>query len=613
MACLAIPPVTVLYEGDSYISKSEDDTKLCFLSSEDGILYIYPHFQEFDVNDLFEEISAEINKVLGRSLRSEQHIASLFICAPEEIQGFLTYKQVTEYSADSKHEITYHEIGSKASFSRHSKEALVIVNYDRGETVKYYTPEASFIYAKVVCDYKWIQEDEITKRNIKIVTHNDDTAEERVVSLLEVFKLLTIPQINSLEKKGFLFAKPVILVATPSTVKEIKQWINKLNKSMDVFSGCTRSMIKYRILAHLHYQLQVGNIAKDVYAAATFQFVECSKNNVLPPSDGESQEGSEESKKEKLVSDSEDTVAPDPHFCQSGSIQGHLSTTPGLNGPSRNAQTSATPNQTAAIGVFQSSPANGGQSGATQSSPANGGPSGTSSHASQTTHPISAASSSLRKLTRPLSRFTFIPSSVTTSRPRPISVRFSRPPTEVHRVPPFCEPKARAWLGQAMEDYTAAQDIYGHDACSTEVSATCKHPSLVCFLSHDSVMKCLMGIYYAYIDEGHYFQSNGTINLVQLLDIIKNMKETDGRHLLDVCGEAVMTVSVFDTKCRFPNAHNPPCAPVAIYTVHDAREALASVAKLMDTLKINEILKNMAVIPDPKFRSSLRSSLSAGK
>lgn len=53
--------------------------------------------------------------------------------------------------------------------------------------------------------------------------------------------------------------------------------------------------------------------------------------------------------------------------------------------------------------------------------------------------------------------------------------------------------------------------------------------------------------------------------------------------------------------------------PSTVYVVSDARESLGAVAKLMDKFKSVELLKTLIEIPNPKFRSSLKSSLGKGK
>ena len=653
VACLVIPLKTVLLEKGVINRNSEDDAKLCFLSVDDGIMYIHPHFENFEIRDLLKEVASEINNALGCPLKSEQHVTSMFMCAPNEIQSNLTFNRVTEYSINTVKSISFCEVGTVACFSSCIlREALIFVNYDAGETVKYYTSEGMLIYAKVVKSHNYSQGTPITRQCIEIVTDKEandgNDIQSFLVSPLEIFKILTLPQMNSLEKGELLFSKPVVLAAIPQTLEKTKKWICKLYNSEDIlmYSGLTVCMINYRIYAHFQYQFQTGNITKQNFTAATFQVLDCIVDNELPFTDTNKQPKLCE-KLDNLsmlfanmdIDDfysSSDSESSDSFYSldnagSHGSSQGNSPEPEMLEQSAHelsqysaaNVQPNAPASQqnlypAPAYRIQQSLPLSGTQfvqgtpvPPAQQSNILSSGVTRTSQTVStaQFQHPTT------RSAMRPISvssRFVLQPRTVA-HRPMRIQTRFRVPERDEHRVPPLCEIKARAWLEQALEDYIAAQDIYGSDDdISDNISSACKHPALVCFLSHDAVVKCLIGLYYTYLDEGHIFNCTN-LNLVQLLSIIKSVKESDGKELTKTCEEVVMTVSGHDTKCRFPSAHIPACAPAAIYTASDARESLAAVARLMKKLKSIQLLTGMIAIPDLKFRSSLKSSFTNSK
>ena len=192
--------------------------------------------------------------------------------------------------------------------------------------------------------------------------------------------------------------------------------------------------------------------------------------------------------------------------------------------------------------------------------------------------------------------------------------RFTRPasttppqsrftPPIVVREPPICREKAQAWLEQAKVDYQAAEKLH----TSTD---ECQFPALVCFLCHDVVEKCLKGIVYVYCED----LSPGCINLVSLFQQLKSKEETLPRELLVACNEAIMVVSAYENKTRYPHFHNPVCAPATVYTRENAVEVLSAVTTLMESLiKVNllrDVIGGLTIMPKPRFVSSMRCTTS---
>ena len=618
VVCVAIPLKTHLVRENERLPGSDDDSKLCFLSTKNGTFYIHPHFNGFEVRDLLKEVASEINKALGGTLKSEQHITSMFLYQPNEIHQCLTCNRVAEYSPNAIVCFGNSELGieKKVSFL---KEVLVFVNYDTNEKIIYFTPQGSFLHAKVVQDFVYSNRISITKRCIEITTSNDtsvDTSEEQniLVSPLEIFKILTIPQVKKLEERSEqLFCKPVVLAVIPQTVEKTKEWVVQLYNSEDfmMYSKHALEMIKYRIRAQFHYQLQLGNISKEVYAAATFAIVDYSRSTEqLTCASSQNNECVEVTELAELFKGVaiHDSSCPD-----SDSEDDNISSHSADSTESERSPPASTPTvllSTAVQSTLQDSSLPSSHSNASRASstsvaavvPSTG----------QATGPLPSTLPSPAPVTKPIgrpasiaSRFINIsPRTANVNRKMPTSMRFMKPTRVRDKSPPLCKAKARAWLEQATDDFEAAQSILFS-------GESCKHPALVCFICNDIVMKCLMSLYYTYVDEGHYY--SGSINLLQLLDVIKNSNNEDCKSLMKVCDEAAMTVSGYDTKCRLPSTHNPVCAPVAVYTVVDAEDALAVVKKLMCELKTINLLKSMAIIPDVRFRSSLVSSLVAGE
>lgn len=101
---------------------------------------------------------------------------------------------------------TFSSVGDTLSLSELTlQDATIVVNFRGGERVRYYAPMGDLLMARVKRSRNYLKE-KITKRCIEISTkdHADDSDESSgeysiLVSPLEVFKILTIPQMKKLE------------------------------------------------------------------------------------------------------------------------------------------------------------------------------------------------------------------------------------------------------------------------------------------------------------------------------------------------------------------------------------------------------------------------------
>ena len=137
---------------------------------------------------------------------------------------------------------------------------------------------------------------------------------------------------------------------------------------------------------------------------------------------------------------------------------------------------------------------------------------------------------------------------------------------------------------------------------------TTNFPSVVCFLCHEAVEKSIKGVMYAYCGvSSELINCSSLITLLQQLKVSRNFP----RHLLSHIEKCAMQVSEHQNQSRYPNFQIPPCAPAAIYTNANAREALMATGQLLNTLtkehNIAPILKGLNELPVPQFTSMLRS------
>ena len=134
----------------------------------------------------------------------------------------------------------------------------------------------------------------------------------------------------------------------------------------------------------------------------------------------------------------------------------------------------------------------------------------------------------------------------------------------------------------------------------------CKFPALVCFLSHDVVEKCIIGIMYAKCGlPTHLLESS------HLLTLCEQLEKSDHctPQLKNVVKECVLRVNEHGNKSRYPNYQVPPCAPASIYTSLEAEEALRAAHRLILEIKkddvLGEIIGDLENLPEQRFSSLL--------
>jgi HEPN domain-containing protein len=178
--------------------------------------------------------------------------------------------------------------------------------------------------------------------------------------------------------------------------------------------------------------------------------------------------------------------------------------------------------------------------------------------------------------------------------------------------PEVCMRSAVAWLSQAKADFCAAQSLFIIPAGGAGPTR-CDFPALVCFLCHDTAEKSIKGVLYAFCGlRQELVMSSNLVKLHNDLDSSPHRPEA----LMSSIKECVMIVNRHENRSRFPNYHDPLCAPAAVYTLKDAQEAFAATEKLLQCLqsheKFQEVLDNLSnvptITPNPLFQS--RQSLS---
>ena len=664
IVCLSVQLTTVLSYNAEDIAGSEESSQCCTLNTDEKILFIHPHSPDFKIDKLMKNLSSQLNLALGNVIKNEQNIGLLFACEPAHIKLYLTNNRVPDYSTkQAMSSESFCAVGSSRAISILSPlDALIVVNFRRGEKVWYYSPSGQLIYAEVVKSHNSLHSNKLTSSCIEITTVKlekesvkDIGLHSILVSPLELFKILTSSQKKGLrDNTPSLFASPLVLPDIPcDSTARIKLWCREIYRSEDVlmFSGLLVSLIKIRLIAQLHYCLLTGRMTPQVFKTAIFEIMQLAANENLPftpvidssglgtqlksisramkqlsLADHESEDGPSSDQEEHSNSDTDlvDSLLvvprrkPRDSFAPNSSDEDDdlpmISQSAGNDTYSPSSDSCSAIMQSSSRQKHSSSPSSGSHKArrsSTQVKSRNDFGRYQSSPVSNSLPALSQSSSKASSSHQP--QPTITPATIGTAHSR-FSARQqntsqkSRFETPTVKKPPICKEKATAWLEQAKADYTAAQDLL--QVIRSKDSTKCHLPALVCSLCHDTMEKCLKGLLYFYGGEIYQHDLNCT-NLVTLLTQFKS-KASEMKEFHEVCNHSIMVVSMYDKKSRYPHLHNPTCAPAAVYLQQDAEEAFGAIADFMKKLiaepLLNSTIGDLNIVPRPKFISSMKSS-----
>lgn len=624
--CLQSSLKTVLHDQDgNVISQSEDSTLSSLMCDSVGRrLFIAPHGKEFEIHTLCDSISSQLHLFLKGAIKDITLIAALFKHHPSYISYSLTKNhRIKEFSMDNEEDAPddSEKVGDSLSLAvLTAHDAVITVNFKQGELVRYYSPTGDLILAKIVKSHS---AETILRRSIEIITENtEDEMQSVLVSPVEVFKILSAPQINCLRNNDTSpFISPVVTaVLPPGNPDQIKQWVTRFYNSEDLlmYSGLLISLVKIRLLAHFRYLLHMKDMTLETFKSATFQVLYCAANHQLPCTPVS--DSSDLSKDLDSLCCSMQLLSIDDAQSDSNEIAIHrvhsdshceslsLAASNEIAVPQVLNDSHCKSNGTIDVEVTQPKRSPRAVQLATKKYRGNRSENGFAryqrlppGYVPVSKQPSSGSKSSQSNKKKPIpptgkaySRFTS---------PAPRTLPQSRFTPATVREPPIYREQAQAWLEQAKADYQAANKLH----LSTDEY---QFPALVCFLCHEVVEKCLKGMMCVYCED----LSPSYINLVRLFQLLKGKGNTLPKELLDTCNDSTMVVSAYEHKARYPDYHNPVCAPAAVYTHENAVEALSAVNTLMRSLVkvdlLHDIVGELTIIPKPRFVSSMRSTTS---
>ena len=620
---------TVLSINGTPIPKTESDGKLCHLCSENGepVLYIALHSDSLDDSELtqfFKDLAVYISKLVNNEIRNMGPIAAIFECRPQEISQVLTREQIHDYTEEDNQIVKAVRIGTTEPWDNFfPHEYLVALNFDPEDSVRYISESGSLINAEVEAGGAsgQMETDIVVRVKEKDESGEDELGSTTMVSPLQLFKVLTAAQKRSLWSGDTSpYAFPVALATIPSDdPAEIEKWLVKVKQSLfSPHPELVQSIFTLRLLGHLYYQLVIRkkNPALFNTAVSKLQDVFCQPQGHATKADMVMNLVRETATTLTSAGAAHVNVLTIFPFKELGDIiegrmqhqsVGSSNTSASVGGHSGGGSvvyfggSGSASGYHSSQGHVSSSGGSGGYigSGSTWAGAgASGGGGGGGGWSGQFAPRVRRGYQNPR-----FSRF------------RPV---YAQPSAAQQKAQPpqpaTCMQSATAWLEQAKADFAAAEMLLGSSAvpagnseAAAGENAGCKFPALVCFLCHDTVEKCIKGVYYAFCG-----LRRDLVNCSNLVALHDDLNRTAHRpaHLMDNINECVMTVNRHENRSRFPNYQNYPCAPATIYGVEDALEAFQATSKLLHLLqgdeKLKAILQDLGQLPARRFMSALQ-------
>ena len=634
--CINTEIKTVLYFNGEELPGTEDSNELCHLTKENNVpvIYISPHIRNVDGGKFLKDLASCISRLLRHNLRNMVPIAAVFGCHPSEIHQVLTKEKICEY-AEGRTTSKAITIGDPVPWKNiPPQDSVVVLNYQPNDTVCYIRDDGSLIYAEVLrCDsgnepvYQLLEPiltirvGEISTPQDKPATANDATAgnvatggddngasdadndskhgsdhdsdeyfsasegaasdddyddqDGRVfdysdpsilrVSPIKVFRMISVSQRRSIwGGTTTTFATPIALATVPANSRaSIEQWIEALFNSLlfTSYPGLIQTVLTLRLLGHLHHQLIICKKSPAMLGQAIQKVSDTFNLVTTLQATGNQQEQSVANILTTIMRDAPSDVK-------------RLFPTNAL-GRILDIQYQSTQGSSASRSTFPS---------------------------------LGVLFGNLQKYMNVSNWFP----NLSFQRWR----RNFRNP-QVHsqvssNQPEVCMKSAVAWLSQAKVDFSAAQSLFITPANGAG-PARCNFPALVCFLCHDTVEKSIKGVLYAFCGlRQDLVVCRNLVTLHNDLDSSPHRPEA----LMSSIKECVMIVNRHENRSRFPNYHDPLCAPASVYSLKDAQEAFAATERLLQCLqsheKFQEVLDDLSnvptITPNPIFQSQQNRS-----
>ena len=601
--------VTVLKQNDGQIiqgSSLQVYSVLCADADQNPLLCLAPHCDDKDA--VVKELAQNINRYLSCVVQNESHLGAMIKCPSHlDIEAALDKCKVKSYTAADQSIQRLPSVGE--CVTPNITDLVIILNYNKGESVKYWNEDGKLVLAKVIAvkpqllvDIKaksliictsegndnakiktspifvskylqpsflenWLSsEKKVMKCSGLLLYHYDDKCNPVVIQkeIIKSFKILSHHLINVIFKRLFF---------------HLHFYLVKCNKCPEIFNKLSMRYFEEQVALYEQLQLPVRNEECDELSElfedmCVYTSGEPDSENDANTCDKDMAGANPFENREFLEQDPDVDEFSDrscykqrnqnihyrkPHLRKAADITGNTkSQRTQINRNSQSTDTQQALSRSTTLTNAFSQPV-------VHSVSSTGGlfRSSTGGYRSRAHHPRPTAAS--------------VWNQSTASRATTASSTNALPKTNVKT--------AFMWLQQAIADFNAAKHYVecsrytkpkeakitsrSHDKMEAE-TYPCQFPALVCFLSHEVVEKCLKAVYLAKC--GTTLTNQCDLNLVALYD---QLSTTRCWPLTDI-KDFVLQVSEHNMRCRYPDHHVPPEAPCALYTDLDARHALAA-------------------------------------
>ena len=617
---------TVLKQRDGQTiqgSSSEVFSVLCKRPDQKFLLCLAPHRDDKDA--VVKELAQNINRHLSCIIQNESHLEAMIKCPSHlDIEAALDKCKVKSYTAADYSVQKLPSVGE--SITPNITDLLIVLNYSKGESVKYWNEDGKLLLAKVVAVKPKLLAN-LSVKSLTVCTGEDNDSPKINTSPIFVSKYLQPSFLDnwlSSEKKvmdclGLLLyhlesdrdplitQKEIMLSFKTLSHHQISVVFKRLFFHLHFyFVKCNKQPKIFKELSVKYFKEQVSLFESTVQPRSfkkwidnNFEQIVLLEQSIVSNEEDELAELFEDmciylSSESNSESDSdirdEDMTANNPfenrdfleldlsteevpdklHYRQQKQNihyrKVHLQKAANIAGATRSQlrQINASSQPARARATLSS--------GATTSTNAFSQP---VIHSAPTTGGLFRTSTGgyrSRRARRP------IPTSVSVWNQ---STTREAPSTD---APPKTNFKmAFMWLQQAIADFNAAKHfiectrVVSEEGNASKVSRNssemdhpCQFPALICFLSHEVVEKSLKAVYLAKC--GSTLTNQCDLYLVTLYD---QLSAARCWPLTDV-KDSVLKVSDYNMRCCYPDHHVPPEAPCVLYTGLDAWHALAA-------------------------------------
>ena len=626
--------ITILKERNSQVvqgSSLQVFSVLCKCPDQNPMLCLAPHYDDKDA--VVKELAQNINRYLSCIVKNESHLEAMIKCPNHlDIEGALDKCKVKSYTAADRSVQKLPSVGER--MTPNITDLLIVLNYNKGESVKYWDEDGKLILAKVVAIKPKLLAD-LTAKSLTICTSEDNNSTKINTSPIFISKYL---QPSFLE--NWLSSEKKVMECSGLLLYHLEDKCNPLviQKAIIMsFKSLSQHQIDVvfkRLFFHLHfYFVKCYRKPKNFYQLSTTYFKEqvalfepspepkmfnewlvnnfeqilLLERSLVSDEEGELSElfedmciyvsGEPDSENDSDICD-EDMAAKNPfenrEFMEQDSDVEESSETLYYRQQKQNVHYRKMHLHKAAniSGTTRSQPRRinaTSQPASTQLPSSSSRTAFTNAFSQPVLHSTPTAGSLFKTSTGGYRSRAHRP------KPTPVSVwnqniNRAAAATSANAVPPKTNFKvAFMWLQEAIANFNAAKHnvectrIVTEQGTASKVSRNgdemeanypCQFPALICFLSHEVVEKSLKAVYLAKC--GSTLANQYDLNLVALYD---QLSVARCWPLTDV-KDSVLLVSDHNMRCRYPDHHVPPEAPCVLYTGLDARHALAAAQKV---------------------------------